>query len=71
MAETTSISVKGDRQYVKTFKRRAEDLDLTMGVMVRKALDIVYGEDLSQLARFFELSGTDMNHSEHESTNVA
>lgn len=71
MAETTSISVKGDRQYVRHFKRRAEDLDVKMGMMVRKALDVVYGEDLSQLERFFELNGTEMHHSEREDTNVA
>lgn len=71
MAKTTSISVVGDREYVRRLRREAEDLGVPMGEVVRRALNVTCGETLEHLASFVAKSGTHTNRMECECSNGA
>lgn len=69
---STSISVAGDRAYVKRFKRLAALLDRDMAELVRVALDKEYGDSLAELdAISFTSSVASMQHSSEDARGEA
>lgn len=53
---STSISVKGDRQYVLRLKALAALQNISLAELTRRALDAAYGEVLQAQAVFFDTS---------------
>ncbi len=50
---STSIPVKGDREYVMTMKALAAKKGTSVAALVREALDEVYGSELLPFAELF------------------
>jgi len=66
---STSIPVKGDRQYVMTIKALAAKHNKSVAAMVRHALDSAYGNELASIEAAFAASDDANNpHIVHAST---
>lgn len=50
---STSVSVRGNREYVNQLKALAAKHGISLAEFTRHALDTVYGEELEALAIFF------------------
>lgn len=57
MAKTTTISIRGTRDYVLAFKAYAFKRQMKMSDLVRDAIDKVYGDVTEDTASFFATDG--------------
>lgn len=46
MRETTAVSIRADRVYIKALKELAEDKAVTVGELMRRLVDKEYGDAL-------------------------
>ncbi len=54
---TTAISLTAQKPYVQALRALAEQKEMSIGLMVRKALDAQLGADLAPFVSFFEELG--------------
>lgn len=54
MRNTTSVSLKGDDLYKSQVKKVAAMLGMSLGALVRTALDSTYSKELEQLSFFYD-----------------
>lgn len=53
---STSVSVKGDRQYIQQLKALAAKHNISLAELTRRALDLAYGDELKGASAFFAAS---------------
>lgn len=71
MAETRSVSVYGDRDFINALAVLAKQKNTRIGRLVRQALDDKYGTELRAIsASFFSSSDASKHHLMPETTEV-
>lgn len=72
MAETRSVSVYGDRDFLNALAVLAKQKNTRIGRLVRQALDDKYGDELRAIsASFFASSDVSKHHLMHEENEQA
>lgn len=61
---TTAVSIKAKKPYVQSLRALAEKRGISIGLMVRQALDAQLGVELEPLVSFFEQVGNKSFHRE-------
>jgi hypothetical protein len=51
--KSTSVSVRGDREYVNTLRALAAKRGITLAELTRRALDTEYGDEVEAMSSFF------------------
>lgn len=68
MTTHTNVPIRADRPYTKALKALAYQQDMTVGELVRSAVDKVYGEELKPHLKNFASDGQRTIHSDTEVT---
>lgn len=66
--KTLSVSLEADKSYIQALRMLAAKRGVTVGKMVRDAVDSALSEDLKPLGIFFANSGIQINHSADSNT---
>jgi hypothetical protein len=51
--KSTSVSVRGDRDYINTLRALAAKRGITLAELTRRALDEAYGDEAEAMSSFF------------------
>jgi hypothetical protein len=65
----TAVSLKAQKPYVQALRALADQRDISIGLMVRQALDAQLGSELQPLVSFFEDLGRNSFQEEIKSSN--
>ncbi len=68
MNDSEVVRVKGDKKYVAAVKAVASRYGVTSGVLVRDALDKVYGKEIGDQLIFFADNGQQIDHLQNQLT---
>lgn len=64
--KSTSVSVRGDREYVNTLRALAARRGITLAELTRRALDTQYGAEVEEISSFFANSVASKQQTLHE-----